>query len=149
VKNAAAFLTTTTMADDPTRKIGDAIPIAQLNPQLPDTSSSAIRAVVTIVWPYNSAKDSVSCILAEPEFRLRPAKGQVRVNFAGPGAKAFSEHRLGSGDEVLLSLSGAHWELNDAKGPMEGLGWQLRFSERLLLQVRMGFHAAMQHFEPR
>ncbi|ORY71677.1 uncharacterized protein BCR38DRAFT_417716 [Pseudomassariella vexata] len=114
-------------SDKPTR-------IAQLNPQ----TGSSVRGVVTIVWPYNSVNNSIAFTLAEPEFRLRLSKGQVRVNFAGSSAKSVADCGLGPGDEVLISLEGAEWEKADqSRVPGANIDWQLKFSEKLLLQVNL------------
>ncbi|KAH8664002.1 hypothetical protein BX600DRAFT_463431 [Xylariales sp. PMI_506] len=120
---------------------GPAIPIAQIQPGAQDSATRAVHGVITIVWPYNKLKNSIAFILAEPEFRLRLSKGQVRVNFIGPSAKAISECGLGSGDQVQLSLEGAEYLPNDATiGRLPGaeLEWQLRFSGRMYLQATLG-----------
>ena len=50
------------------------------------------------------------------------------------------ESGLSSSDEVLVSLDGAEWEPEQVKKrqslPGAGVDWQLKFSEKLLLQVR-------------
>lgn len=114
-------------------------PIADLNPELVDPASRAVRGVVTITWPYSLVKNTFAFILAEPDYRLRRSKGQVRINLSGPAAKAAGESGLSSSDEVLVSLDGAEWEPEQTKKrqslPNAGLDWQLKFSDKLLLQV--------------
>ncbi|KAI1215040.1 uncharacterized protein F4807DRAFT_18524 [Annulohypoxylon truncatum] len=116
-------------------------PIADLNPELADPASRAVRGVVTITWPYSFVKGTFSFILAEPDYRLRRNKGQIRINLVGASAKAASESGLSSNDEVLVSLDGAEWEPEQVKKrqslPGAGVDWQLKFSERLLLQVTL------------
>ncbi|KAK6066841.1 hypothetical protein SCUP234_11897 [Seiridium cupressi] len=138
------------MADDNAegvRRMSTAVPIAQLTP---DTShSSAVHGIVTIVWPFNKVNNSVAFILAEPEFRLRRAKGQIRVNFVGSSAKAISECGLGSNDKIQLSLEGAELVVNNAKARIPGAesDWQLNFSERLRLQARLGETGETKHID--
>ncbi len=114
-------------------------PIAQLNPDLPDQASRTVRGEVTITWPYNRVKNTFAFLLAEPDVRLRRAKGQVRVELQGPAAKAVSESGLGGGDQVVFSLDGADWSKDESPGRIPGarLDWQLQFSEKLTFQVRV------------
>ncbi|KAI1377195.1 hypothetical protein F4677DRAFT_415585 [Hypoxylon crocopeplum] len=131
----------TTNTSDPLQRLKEATKtaIADLNPDLKEPASRAVRGVVTITWPYNSVKGTFAFILAEPDYRLRRSKGQVRVNLSGPSAKAAGESGLSSGDEVLVGLDGAEWEPEEAKKRLSlsgaGISWQLKFSEKLLLQV--------------
>lgn len=116
-------------------------PISDLSPQISEPASRAVRGIVTITWPYNSVKSSFAFILAEPDFRLRRNRGQVRVNFTGSIAKTLGECGLGGNDEIYLSLDGAEWEPEETKKrqslPGTGIDWQLKFSNKLLLQVSM------------
>ena len=113
--------------------------ISDLSPDLQELPTRAVRGVVTITWPYNSVKNSFAFILAEPDFRLRRNKGQVRVNFTGPAAKTVGECGLGGNDEICLSLEGADWVPEETKKrqslPGAGIDWQLKFSHKLTLQV--------------
>lgn len=114
------------------------VPIAQLNPEIPTPSTKSIKAVITLTWPYSSATSSVAFLLAEPDFRLRRARGQVRVRFSGSSAKAIAASGTQSGDEVTLGLDGAEWlpDNETIAAPGRGIEWELKFTERLLLQVR-------------
>lgn len=115
------------------------IPIAQLTPLLTAPSSRSVKAIVTLTWPYSSATRSVAFLLAEPDFRLRRARGQVRVQFSGSSAKKIAKSGIGSGDEVILSLDGVDFvqdEVNTGT-PGRGVEFELRFTERLLLQVSL------------
>lgn len=114
------------------------ISIAQLTPLLSAPSSHSIKAVVTIIWPYSSINKTVTVGLAEPDFRLRRTRGQVRVQFTGSSARKVVESKIGSGDQFLLSLDGAEWvKRNETiNTPGRDIEWELRFSERLLLEVR-------------
>lgn len=112
-------------------------PIARLNPRLgPDASS--VAGIVTLIWPYASSKKTLSLLLVEPDFRLRSNRGQVRVHFHGSSAKAVARSGLSSGDQLLLSLTGADWAKDStaATTPGKGIDWELQFGERLELQVR-------------
>ncbi len=112
-------------------------PIAQLSPELSDLESKAIKAVVTLIWPYSSINGSLKILLAEPDFRLRRTRGQVRVQFSGAIAKAIVDSKIGSGDELLISLVGAEWIRDESVGqtPGRGIEWELKYKERLLLEV--------------
>jgi hypothetical protein len=114
------------------------IPIAQLTPLLTTPASRSIKAVITLTWPYSSISGSVAFLLAEPDFRLRRTKGQVRVQFSGSSAKAVSQAGIASGDEVLLCLAGVEF-VQDAEAnvstPGRGVDFELRFVERLVLEV--------------
>jgi hypothetical protein len=113
------------------------IPIAELSDQLSDIATKAVKAIVTLTWPYSSATGSVAFLLAEPDFRLRRSKGQVRVQFSGSSAKYVSKAGIASGDEVTLCLDGVEWMRDEAEfsTPGRGIEYELKFTERLLLQV--------------
>jgi hypothetical protein len=113
------------------------IPIAQLTPLLAAPASRSIKAVVTLTWPYSSATGSVAFLLSEPDFRLRRTRGQVRVQFAGSSAKHVAKSGIASGDEVILCLDGVEWVEDDNRvsTPGRGVEFELKFTERLLLQV--------------
>jgi len=112
------------------------IPIAQLTPLLTAPSSRSIKAVVTLKWPYSSATKSVAFLLAEPDFRLRRTRGQVRVQFSGSSAQTINKSSIESGDEVTLCLDGVEFVHGDAVStPGRGVEFELRFTERLLLEV--------------
>jgi hypothetical protein len=113
------------------------IPIAQLTPLLAAPSTRSVKAIVTLTWPYSSATGSVAFLLVEPDFRLRRTRGQVRVQFSGSSAKAVAKSGVASGDEVILSLDGVDWVQDEAPfaTPGRGVEFDLKFTERLLLQV--------------
>lgn len=113
------------------------IPIAQLTPLLTAPSTRSVKAIVTLTWPYSSATGSVAFLLVEPDFRLRRTRGQVRVQFSGSSAKAVAKSGIASGDEVVLSLDGVDWVQDEAPfaTPGRGVEFDLKFTERLLLQV--------------
>ena len=112
-------------------------PIAQLGPDLPNQKSRVVRGAVTITWPYSSVRRSSAFLLAESDVRLRRSKGQVRVQLHGSSAQAIVDCGLGGGDEVVLSLDGAGWVEDDSTSRPQGslANWQLKFSEKLLIQV--------------
>lgn len=115
-------------------------PIALLNPDLPDQASRVVRGEITITWPYNSVTKTAAFLIAEPDVRLRRAKGQVRLELHGPSAKAVSECGLGAGDELLFSLDGVEWAKDVSPGRIPGarVDWQLQFNQKLILQVCAG-----------
>jgi len=113
------------------------IPIAQLNKEISAPETQSIKAVVTLTWPYSSATGSVAFLLAEPNFRLRKSKGQVRVQFSGSSAKSVQQAGIASGDEVILCLDGVEFihDVVGASTPGRGVEFELKFTERLLLEV--------------
>jgi hypothetical protein len=58
------------------------------------------------------------------------------VQFSGSSAKEVAKSGIASGDQVILSLDGVEW-IHDAAvaTPGRGLEFELKFTERLLLQV--------------
>jgi hypothetical protein len=60
------------------------------------------------------------------------------VQFSGSSAKSIAKSGIASGDEVLLGLDGVEWvhDENTITPPGRGVEFELRFTERLLLQVR-------------
>ena len=113
------------------------LPIAQLQPGL-DNDSTTVNGIVTLIWPYALHSQTLSLLLVEPDFRLRRHRGQVRVHFHGSSAKALSRSAIASGDQLLLSLRGAGWAKDTlaASTPGRGIEWELRYGERLVLQVQ-------------
>ncbi|KAK3296902.1 uncharacterized protein B0H64DRAFT_423265 [Chaetomium fimeti] len=124
-----------------------ATPIAQLNPDLPNQASRSVRGEVTITWPYNSVTKKLAFLIAEPDVRLRRAKGQIRIELHGPSAKAASESGLGASDELLFSLAGAEWSKDASPGRIPGarVEWQLQFNQKLALQVKFGETGEIKH----
>ncbi|KAL9596490.1 MAG: hypothetical protein Q9219_005751 [cf. Caloplaca sp. 3 TL-2023] len=115
----------------------DRISIAELNPSL-QGSQKVVAGVVTLIWPYSASNKSFSVLIAEPDFRLRRHRGQVRIHFTGPSASAVSRCDPKSGDHVAVRLVGAQWEKDESASqtPGRGIGWQLRFEQRLIIQVQ-------------
>lgn len=112
--------------------------IAQLSSELDDPQSRLVDGVVTITWPFSIITKSIAFILAEPDFRLRNDRGQVRVEFHGAAGKALADAGIGGGDEVRISLQGAQWEPYQSKTRLPGtpLDWQMKFTNRLVLHFR-------------
>ena len=114
------------------------IPIAELTPLLPAPATRHIRAVVALIWPYSSSAQTLTILVSEPDFRLRRLRGQVRVRFIGPCAQAIAQEKVLIGDLIDLALDGAEWvkEEEETQGaPGKGVEWQLRFTNRLAVQV--------------
>ena len=116
----------------------EAVPIANLRPNIRNSSERHILGVVTLIWPYSSATRSSSLLLVEPDFRLRAKRGQVRIQLQGSSAKALSKAGIASGDELSLSLSGARWAEDKATNstPGRSIDWSLSYGEFLKAQVR-------------
>jgi hypothetical protein len=114
------------------------IPIAELSPNLAAPASRSVKAIVTLTWPFSSATGVVAFLLAEPDFRLRRSRGQVRVQFAGSCARKVANSHITSGDEVCLCLDGVEWvqDGDRVSTPGRGVEFELRFTERVLLKVR-------------
>jgi hypothetical protein len=114
------------------------IPIPQLTPLIANRSSRSVRGIITLVWPYSSSTKTVALLLAEPDFRLRRTRGQVRTQFTGSIARTIAKSGIGSGDEVVLSLEGAEFtqtEENAIGTPGRGVDFELRYTRRLVLKV--------------
>lgn len=113
----------------------DLVPIANLSPST--EAAKSIKSVVALIWPYSASQKSLTLLLAEPDFRLRRKKGQVKVEFRGSSAKEVARSSLGIGDEVFLSLGGAEWVPveADVRTPRKGVEWKLSFGEKVLIQV--------------
>jgi hypothetical protein len=136
------------------------IPISTLSPHLnASRSPRAIRAVVTLLWPFSTRTSSSSVLLAEPDARLRGRRGQVHVTFHNGAATAWAEAHVQIGDEIELELTGcgfleaAHGSAEsrtDDEGPFETVGgvrtpgkcvnWELVFGDRLSARVSTCTH---------
>ncbi|KAG9243747.1 hypothetical protein BJ878DRAFT_542969 [Calycina marina] len=117
------------------------IPIAELNKNFPALETRSIKAIVTLTWPYSSATGAIAFLLAEPDFRLRKRRGQVRVQFSASSAKSIEQAGIASGDEVIICLVGAEFVFDEVvrSTPGRSVEFELRFSERLFLQYRQEF----------
>ncbi|KAF2436765.1 hypothetical protein EJ08DRAFT_691086 [Tothia fuscella] len=112
-------------------------PIAQLGPSLRNAGSRHIRAIVTIIWPYSSSTKTAALLLAEPDFRLRNKRGQVRVQFGGACAVQVGKFGISSGDEVILGLKGAVWvaATEGISTPGKSVDSELVFKRKLDLKI--------------
>lgn len=115
-----------------------ATPISQLNPELSEKETRAVHGEITITWPYSFVTKTFAFLLAEPDFRLRRNKGQVRIQLQGPSAEAVGKWELGSGDEVTLALDGVEWAKDEESARPAGSRseWQLKFAAKLMLKVK-------------
>jgi len=116
-------------------------PIAQLGPSLSNPESRYIRAIVTLIWPYSSSTRSAALLLAEPDFRLRSKRGQVRIQLRGASAVALAHTKIQSGDEILLRLEGVQW-VEATPGittPGKSVDTELLLKRRLVCQVKTVF----------
>ncbi|KAJ9148231.1 hypothetical protein NKR23_g5155 [Pleurostoma richardsiae] len=119
---------------------GETTPIAHLRPDIGDQPKRLVAGEVTITWPYSSVKKSIAFLLAEPDVRQRRVKGLVRVQLSGPSAKAVADCGIGGGDAITLSLDGVEWAQDDtpARPPGSRLEWQLKYSHKLVAEVKSG-----------
>jgi len=117
--------------------MAELIPISSLE-NLSDAKSKQIRGVITLVWPYSSSSRKAAFLVADPDFRQRKNKGQVRIQVQGHAAIAIAKSRLGIGDEVVFSLNGAQW-VEPAQGevstPGKSVDLELLYKNVLKLQV--------------
>lgn len=81
---------------------------------------------MAVIWPYSQSKGTLSVL-------LRQLKGQVKVHFVGSSAFSVSKANIKTDDEVTLSLDGADWVEDITPG--RGIGWGIKFSEKLIVQV--------------
>ncbi|KAL4753171.1 hypothetical protein BDW72DRAFT_169463 [Aspergillus terricola var. indicus] len=116
-----------------------AIPIAQLSPDNDRLSQSSIHSFVTLLWPYSSSTNTLSVLLAEPDFRLRRSNGQVKVFFHGHVAEEVARTHIGIGDIVYLSLTGLRLAKNDANAatqtPGRSVSWDVHFETSAFLEI--------------
>ncbi|KAI7162652.1 hypothetical protein KC349_g1834 [Hortaea werneckii] len=121
------------------------VSIQTLAPDAELPSNGAIRAVVTLAWPFSSSTRQCALLLADPDFRLRTRKGQVRVRFTGPSAEAVAKSRIGIGDEITLHLGGATWAESKEgaiRTPGKSVDGELVFARQLGLKVARGSEEA-------
>ncbi|KAH7071242.1 hypothetical protein BKA63DRAFT_517599 [Paraphoma chrysanthemicola] len=110
--------------------------IAELHPKLAARESKQFKAAVTLIWPYSSSQRQFALLLAEPEFRLRRKKGQVRARFSGSSAKALATTGVGIGDEVVLSLRGGQFvKEGTVSTPGRSIDWELEYTQTVVVQV--------------
>ncbi|CAK3933669.1 hypothetical protein DOTSEDRAFT_72659 [Lecanosticta acicola] len=113
------------------------ISITALSPGESPLKDRAIRAVVSLFWPYSSSTKQCALLLADPDFRLRSRKGQVRVRFTGPSAGAVAKAKIGIGDELILELRGASWagETGTVVTPGKSVDGELVYTGELGVKV--------------
>lgn len=118
------------------------IPIAQLDNPHGKSAASSFKGVVTLVWPYSSSNKSAALLVADPDFRLRNRKGQVRVQLTGPAARAVAKAHIGIGDHLHLSLRGASWlQVKDpVNTPGRSIDAELLYDRSIQLQVSQYTH---------
>ncbi|KAK4621645.1 hypothetical protein CLAFUW4_07414 [Fulvia fulva] len=111
--------------------------IASLSPSEPPPADQSIRAIVSLLWPYSSSTKQCAFLLAEPDFRSRSHRGQIRVRFQGASAQAVAKGQIGIGDEVVLELRGASWaaESSNVVTPGKSVEGELLFRRELALRL--------------
>jgi hypothetical protein len=125
----------------------DWIPIAELEPGHPSSQSKSIKGIVTLIWPFSSSTNQAAFLLADPDFRQRYKKGQVRVQVQGAVAWTLAKSKLGIGDEVVLGIRGARWVDTEVgvSTPGKGLDSELLFKDRISVQVRCSLDSQRLH----
>ncbi|KAK8229360.1 hypothetical protein HDK90DRAFT_493797 [Phyllosticta capitalensis] len=117
------------------------LPISALHPGLPSLATQSIVAIITLVWPYSSSTRACALLLAEPDFRLRRRRGQVRVQFFADAAEAVATSGVGIGDVVVLRLGPAvQWlqssgEEEVVRTPGKSVEWELGYRRALRLRA--------------
>ncbi|KAF1981373.1 hypothetical protein K402DRAFT_398563 [Aulographum hederae CBS 113979] len=115
----------------------ETIPIATLTPDS-SPADKAIKAVVTLIWPYSSSTHCLALLLAEPDFRLRNRRGQVRVKIEEPAATTVAKSAIGINDVVTLVLDGARWVQKEdgiVDTPGRSVEWELVYSHKITLSA--------------
>lgn len=115
----------------------DCLPIASLEQRGPDFESKFIKGVVSLIWPYSSSAGKAAFLVADPDFRQRHRKGQVRVRLQGAAARAVAKSRFSIGDEVLLGLRGVKVVENDAgiSTPGKSVELELQYGHYITMEV--------------
>ncbi|CAI7612159.1 unnamed protein product [Penicillium discolor] len=113
------------------------VPIAQLSPDIEELAEKSFLAAVALVWPYSSSTKSVSLLLAEPDFRLRGAKGQIKATFHGRVAEKVAESHVGIGDTVCLALKDIKLVSNDGvqQTPGRSVAWDAHWENGAFLEI--------------
>ncbi|OQE82239.1 hypothetical protein PENNAL_c0037G07156 [Penicillium nalgiovense] len=113
------------------------VPIAQLSPDLEQLAAKSFLAAIALVWPYSSSTKSVSLLLVEPDFRLRGAKGQIKVTFHGHVAEKVAETHVGIGDTVCLALEHTKFISNEGaqQTPGRSVAWDAHFENGASLEI--------------
>jgi hypothetical protein len=113
------------------------VPIAQLSPDLEQLAAKSFLAAIALVWPYSSSTKSVSLLLVEPDFRLRGAKGQIKVTFHGRVAEKVAESHMGIGDTVCLALKHTKFVNNEGaqQTPGRSVAWDAHFENGASLEA--------------
>ncbi|KAK0947749.1 hypothetical protein LTR29_001006 [Friedmanniomyces endolithicus] len=114
------------------------VPIQSLTPDTAPPPDASIRGIVTLSWPYSSSTQQCALLLADPDFRLRKQKGQVRTCFTGEAAAAVAQAHLGIGDEVVLRLQGASWidAVDATRTPGRSVDGELSFGRHVELTIK-------------
>jgi hypothetical protein len=116
------------------------MPISSLEDADRSRPSQAIKGVVTLIWPFSSSARKAAFLLAEPDFRLRNKKGQVRVQLQGAAAVAVARARIAIGDQLALCLAAAKWVQQEPGlgTPGKSVELELLYRNAIVLEVGIG-----------
>jgi len=117
--------------------IKEFVPIAELDVTRIPSSDVVIEAVVVLRWPFSSSTGSIAFLLAEKDFRLRRARGQVRWQLIGPSTACVASSKINIGDVVRINLAGSTWVDNPEglKTPGQCIERTLESNRELNVQV--------------
>ena len=126
--------------------------IKSLSPQASATSDKCIEGVVSLIWPFSSYTQQAAILVAEPDFRLRKAKGQTKVRFHGESAVEVAKSGIGVGDTVRLGLEGAQFVQPDRGDIVTGqrADADLAFHHEMAMDIQRGtkFLARVEVMQP-
>jgi hypothetical protein len=94
------------------------------------TTSSLLRGVITIKWPYSSSSQKLAFLLADPDPRKRASGGQVKVTLLGEAAEILDQTE--SGEEIAVSPNDTCSVEPESGGRLK---WHITFSDGCILQV--------------
>ena len=113
-------------------------PISELSPDVA-ASIRYIKGVITLLWPYAQSQGRMGFLLAEADFRIRAANGQVNIRAVGPSARALAAAGITVGDDLEITLLDPRFveNRNHKAGSAGGknVAWDLEFDRRLIAKA--------------
>jgi hypothetical protein len=96
------------------------------------TSTSLLRGVVTIKWPYSSSTQKLTFLLADPDPRKRASGGQVKVTLVGQAAQVLDQ--MESGEEISIAATRNNTPLIEEENSRR-TNWHITFPEGCIFIV--------------